>query len=162
MSKNGNEWFLSERAKAMAWMHLTQRDDLLVTRAGADIGLDYLVSLTKQKEKPSLRQFSVILRAARKAVNPERLDKLLRPSMESWQKVGEYPYPVCLFYFTMEDNQGYYTWVAEPILTDDGKPRLKCHAAASCKPLDRPALDRIVSQVSAWYDAFFSTIVVSA
>jgi len=143
-------------------MHLTRRDDLIVTPAGKDGGLDYLVSLTWKNEKPSLRQFGVILRAARKPANEEQLNKLLRPIMQSLQRVGEFPYPVCLFYFTMEDNQGYYTWVAEPVLTDDGKPQLQNHAAASCHKLDGPGLDRIVSQVSAWYDAFFSSIVVSA
>jgi hypothetical protein len=162
MSENGKDWFVVERARALAWVHLTERDDLVIAPAGKDVGLDYLVSLTKKDDKPSLRQFGVILRAARKPVTLNQLDKLLRPTMQSLQRVGEFPYPVCLLYFTMEDNRGYYTWVAEPLLTSDGKPQLQRRAAASCNPLDRPALDRIVSQVSAWYEAFFSSIVVSA
>lgn len=162
MNENNKEWFVAERAQALAWMHLTQRDDLIITQTSKDVGLDYLVSLTKKNDKPSLRQFGVILQAARKPLTVEQLDKLLRPSMQSLQRVGEFPYPVCLLYFTMEDNRGYYTWVAEPVLTEESKPRLQRHAAASCKMLDRPALDHIVSQVNAWYDAFFSSIVVSA
>ena len=82
--------------------------------------------------------------------------------MESFLRVSEFPYPVCLLYFTMEDNRGYYTWIAEPVLTEDGKPRLQVHSAADCKNFDREALDKIVSQVDAWYDAFFASIVVGA
>jgi hypothetical protein len=62
----------------------------------------------------------------------------------------------------MEDNQGCYTWVVEPVPTPDGTPRLQVHAAASCTRLDREALDRIVSRVEAWYDAFFASMVVGA
>ena len=162
MSENGKEWFVAERARALAWMHLTQRDDLLITQAGKDVGLDYLVSLTMKNDKPSLRQFGIVLRAARKPATVEHLNKILRPTMQSLRRVGEFPYPVCLLYFTMEDNRGYYAWVAEPMLTEDGKPRLQRHGAAACKLFDRPALDQIVSQVRKWYDAFFSSIVVSA
>lgn len=162
MRENGKKWFITERARALAVMYLTERDDLLITPAGKDVGLEYLVSLTKKDHRPSLRQFGVVLRAALRPTTEDRLAKLLRPTMRSFQHIEEFPYPVCLLYFTMQDNRGYYTWVAEPTLTDDGKPRLQSHAAASCKLLDRPALDQIVSQVNAWYDAFFSSIVVNA
>ncbi len=162
MNANENEWFITERARALARMHLTRRDDLIVTQAGKDIGLDYVVYLTRKKEKPSLRQFGVLVRAARKPVTEEQLNRILRSSMQSSRNNAEFPYPVCLLYFTMQDNRGYSTWVVEPLLTEERKPRLYKHSTASCKLLDRPALDVIVQQVSAWYDVFFSSIVVSA
>jgi hypothetical protein len=162
MSESGKEWFVAERARALALMHLTRRDDLAVTEAGRDVGLDYLVSISREDKKPSVRQFGIVLRATRSPVTEEHLNKVLRPTMQSLLRVGEFPFPVCLFHFTMEDNRGYYTWIAEPVLAEDGKPRLQLHAAASCQKLDREALDRIVSQVDAWYDAFFSGIVLGA
>ncbi|HWG45085.1 MAG TPA: hypothetical protein VN688_20110 [Gemmataceae bacterium] len=162
MSENEQEWFIVERGRALARMHLTRRDDLIVTEAGKDVGLDYLVYITKADEKPSVRQFGLALRSTRNAVTEEKLSKVLRPTMQALLRVGDFPYPVCLFSFTMEDNQGYSTWIAEPVLTEDGKPRLRMHSAASCTKLDRAALDRIVNQVDAWYDAFFSSIVISA
>lgn len=162
MRENRKEWFVAERARALAWMYLTERDDLLLTPAAREVGLDYLASLTTKNDKPSLRQFGVILRAARKPAGEEQLDKLLRSTMQSLQRIEEFPYPVLLLYFTMEDNRGYFTWVAEPTLTDEGKPRLQRHATAACKRLDGPALDHIVAEVRKWYDAFFSSIVVSA
>ncbi|HKB38859.1 MAG TPA: hypothetical protein VKD72_20615, partial [Gemmataceae bacterium] len=74
-------------------------------------------------------------------------------------RIGEFPYPVCLLHFTMDDDQGYYTWVAEPVVTKDG-PRLIQHAQAHCRKLDREALDHIVASVDRWYEAFFQTIAV--
>jgi hypothetical protein len=162
MSGNGNEWYVAERARALARMHLTRRDDLVIVQAGKESGLDYLVSLARDSEKPSARQFGVALRAARSPPVEERLNEALRPEMRSLLRAGEFPYPVCLFYFTMEDDGGYYAWVAEPVRTEDGKPRLRMHSSASCQKLDRAALDEIASRVGAWYDALFSTIVVSA
>jgi hypothetical protein len=162
VSANGNEWFVAERARALARMHLTRRDDLRVTHAGKEFGLEYIVFITRKGEKDSVRQLGVVLRAARDPVTEHHLNRVLRPTMQAFQRDGEYPYPVCLFYFTMQDNQGYFTWVAEPVRTESGKPRLMLHSSASCKPLDREALDRIVSQVDGWYDAFFSSMVVGA
>jgi hypothetical protein len=81
--------------------------------------------------------------------------------MQSLLRVGPFPYPVCLFYFTMDDDQGYYSWVAEPAV-EAGQPRLLMHAAPHCRKLDAAALDDIVQKVDHWYDAFFSRIAVKA
>jgi hypothetical protein len=101
------------------------------------------------------------LRRAKSSVTETHLDKVLRPTMQSFLRLGSFPYPVCLFYFTMDDNQGYYTWVAEPAVTADG-PRLLMHEAAHCRKLDTAALGEIVAKVDGWYDAFFSQIAVKA
>src|SRR5262249_31176399 len=69
--------------------------------------------------------------------------------------------PVCFFHFSMDDDQGHHTWVAEPAVTEDG-PRLLMHEAPHCGKLDAAALDEIVAQVDRWYDAFFSQIAVRA
>ena len=141
MSETAKNGSLSNAPADLAWMHLTARYDLLITRADSDVGLDYLVCLTKKDDKPSLRQFGIILRAERKPTTVEQLNKVLRPTMRLVQRVGEFPYPVCLLYFTMEDNRGYYTWVAEPILTEDGKPRLQKHAGELARrSIGRPSI----------------------
>jgi hypothetical protein len=60
-----------------------------------------------------------------------------------------------------DDDQGHYTWVAEPAVTAEG-PRLLMHEAAHCPKLDRAALDEIVDRVDRWYHAFFNQIAVQA
>jgi hypothetical protein len=108
MSDSEQEWFIAERARALAMVHLTRRDDLVVTQAGRDVGLEYVVYITRGDGERSLRQFGVFLRGTKSAVTEEHLNKVLRPAMQSFQRVGQFPYPVCLFHFTMDDDQGYY------------------------------------------------------
>src|SRR3954464_3487923 len=123
MRESTQDWFVAERTRALALMHLTRRDDLVVTETrGPDIGLDYVVSISKEDGEKSLRQFGVVLRGAKSPVTEDQLNKTLRPTMQTFQRTGQLPYPVCLLSF-MDDDQGYYTWVAEPAVMADG-PRL--------------------------------------
>src|SRR5260370_30000529 len=143
-------------------MYLTRRDDLVVKAVrDSAVGLDYLVCVTKEGEAPSVRQFGVALRGTAGPVTEAHLDKVLRPTIQGFQRVGPFPYPVCLFHFTMEDNQGYYTWVAEPVVVD-GAPKLLTHSEPHCRKLDREALDTIVGLVDRWYDALFASISIRA
>ena len=142
-------------------VNLTRRDDLVVMHAGQGIGLEFIVYIAKGQEEQSIRQFGVFLRGTKSPVTVSHLDKVLRPTMQSFLRRGQFPYPVCLFDFTMDDDQGYYTWVAEPAVTSDG-PRLLMHDAAHCRKLDKEALDDIVDRVDRWYDAFFNQIAVKA
>jgi hypothetical protein len=79
--------------------------------------------------------------------------------MWSFLRRGQFPYPVCLFHFIMDGDQGHYTWVTEPAVTSEG-PRLLMHEAANCRTLDKAALDEIVDKVDRWYDAFLNQIAV--
>jgi hypothetical protein len=159
MSEQGQEWFIAERARAMARMYLTRRADLAITEEGRAVGLEFLVFVTRNGGERSVRQFGVFLSGSKPPVTEERLNKELRPRLKSLQRVGPFPYPVCLFHFTTDDDQGYYTWLAEPVVAKEG-PRLLMHAEAHCRKLDRVSLDEIVERVSSWYDAFFSKITV--
>ena len=159
MSEEKQKWFVAERARALAMIHLTRRDDLTVMKS--DLGLEFIVAVAKEGGGPSLRQFGVALRGTKSPATVARLDKVLRPAMQSFRGVGAFPYPVCLFHFTMDDDKGFYTWVAEPAVAG-GEARLLMHQAAHCRTLDRAALDEIVGRVDRWYDAFFGRIAVEA
>lgn len=161
MTEEKQEWFVAERARALAMIHLTRRKDLVVKQAGREAGLEFVVTITKEEGEPSLRQFGIFLRGTKAAVTEGHLDKLLRPTMRSFQRIGQFPYPVCLFHFTMDDDQGYFTWVAEPVVEEDG-PKLLMHSEPHCRKLDRAALDEIVDRIDRWYDVFFGRIVVKA
>lgn len=161
MSEEKQKWFVAERARALAMIHLTRRDDLIVTKADQGSGLEFIVSITREEGEPSLRRFGVFLRGTKGPLTEARLDAVLRPAMRSLFGMGEFPYPVCLFHFSMDDDKGHYTWVAEPSVTDEG-PRLLMHQAPHCRKLDRAALDGIVDKVDRWYDAFFGQIAVEA
>ncbi|MBY0230017.1 MAG: hypothetical protein K2W96_12105 [Gemmataceae bacterium] len=156
-----SEWFVAERTRSLAMIHLTRRDDLLVSNGGEGAGLQFIVRIEKEKGRPALRQFGLFLRGSRGPATLAQVEKSLRPTMQSFARLGPFPYPVALFHFMMEDDQGCFAWVAEPEVAD-GAPRLVLREAPACLPLDRAALDGIVDRVDAWYDAFFSRVAVKA
>jgi hypothetical protein len=154
------EMFVAERARALAVMYLTRRSDLVVEEVRADIGLDLIVRLVPA-DKEGLRQFGVELRGVWSSVTKEHADKVLRGPVREAQRYGPFAFPVCLFFFTMEEDQGWYTWVAEPVL-ESGKAHLRMCMDANCKPLGKAALNEIVAQVDRWYDTFFENLVTDS
>ena len=145
-----------ERARALAIICLTRRTDLIVRDEAADIGVDLLVSVHSEHTF-GLRFFGVKLRSGWAAKTAESANAGLRPSMKKMLRYGPFPLPVALFLFTMEDNRGWYTWVAEPATDAAGIAKLRQHDEAHCQPLVEHAVDEIVESVNRWYDARFTT-----
>lgn len=156
MKTKVDKWLIRERAEAMAKMHLLRRDDLRVSETRADSGLDYAVRIVKDDGSPP-RQFGVVLQGAIPAMTVQQVNKTLRTVLREASSVA-FSYPVCLFYFTMQDNGSFVTWVAEPVIDSDGKPALTSHEQANCEPLNLLSLDRRIEQIELWYDAFYATV----
>jgi hypothetical protein len=149
------KWFVSERAKALAMVLLTRREDLEIRETKAETGLDYTVRIqTENGAGP--RDFGILMRATMSPVTIEQANAQLTPTLGSLV-AAEFVVPVCVFYFTVKDDQGYYTWSHEPVV-EKGKARLRPHAEADCHPLDDEALDEIVSRVRAWYDTLSASL----
>lgn len=147
--------FVLERARALAVVYLTRRKDLIVTEETSDVGVDLWVALNLD-DKAGHRRFGVKLTGVREAVSPDHAKKVLNPSMQRMLRYGPFPFPVVLFFFTMENNESWYSWVAEPVVTPDGGFEIIEHGKAACSPLDSEAIDQIVEAVDRWYDAFFA------
>ena len=120
MSEESRSGSLPKERPALAMIHLTRRDDLTVVKADQGLGLEFIVVVATEGGEPSLRQFGVALRGTIDRVTVAHLDEVLRQAMQSFRGVGAFPYPVCLFHFTMDDDKGHYTWVAEPAVTGGG------------------------------------------
>ncbi len=147
--------FIAERVRALAVVYLTRRDDLIITEEAADFGVDLWVTLNLE-DKEGHRKFGVELRGGRTAATADHANKVLYPSMQKMLRYGPFPFPVVLFFFTMENNEGWYTWAAEPVVSSGGNFELVQHGEASCRPLNTEAIDEIVAAVDLWYDAFFA------
>lgn len=161
MSENQQEWFIAERTRALAMVTLTRRDDLVVRNPGFGIGLQLLVYIIKEPGEQLVRQFGLFLNGTRSATTESQLNQTLLPRMQEILSVGQFPYPVLLFHFTMDDDQGYFTWVAEPAVTG-GVPQLLMHDTPHCRKLDRAAMDEIVGKVAEWYSVFFARLSMKA
>jgi len=90
------------------------------------------------------------------AVTADHADKVLKPCLQQILRYAPFPFPVVLFFFTMENSEGWYTWVEEPVVSPEGGFELVQHGEASCRPLNTGAIDEIVEAVDRWYDAFFA------
>ncbi len=147
--------FIAERVRALAVVRLTRRDDLIITEETADVGVDLWVTLNLNK-KEGHRKFGVELRGVHSAVTAEHANNILHPSMQKMLRYGPFPFPVVLFFFTMENSEGWYAWVAEPIVSSEDGFQIVQHGDASCHLLDDEALDNIIEAVDSWYDTFFA------
>ena len=139
----------------MAIVYLTRREDLIVSEEVTDVGVDLWVTLNLE-DKEGHRKFAVELRGGWSAVTAAHANKSLYPSMQRMLWYGPFPFPVVLFFFTMENNEGWYTWVAEPVASSGSDFELVQHGEASCRPLNSGAIDEIVESVDRWYDVFFT------
>jgi hypothetical protein len=150
--------FIAELARILALVYLTRREDLVITEEPAERELDLWVTLnTKGKERH--RKFGVEVKGGWAAVTAGNVNKALQPTMRQMLRYQPFPFPVVLFFFTMENNEGWYTWVAEPVVSSGGEFEIVQHGEASCRPLNTEAIDEIVEAVDRWYDAFFAKAI---
>jgi hypothetical protein len=146
---NPQPWFVEERAEHLAMMHLTRRDDLRVTRHRDHPGMDLLVTVVKDGVF-SGRQFGVVLRARMGGQKAPRIDS--RSIGLEHERFRDVPFPVCMFFFSLDTDQGYYRWILEPAV-DEGAPLLEMPGQMLLCALDPASLETIVARVNAWYDA---------
>jgi hypothetical protein len=144
-------WYIGQRAESLAIMYLTRRQDLTVSHQRDDYGLDLLVAIMV-REQHSGRVFGVNLKASISLPNSVKRGHTIAIPDENIQII-EFPFPVCLFYFTMEDDKGYYKWLLEPVLTEANSTKLQWNSGHEFKKLSDSEIHKIVSQVNRWYDA---------
>lgn len=152
---------MRERARALATLLLTRRPNVLVEDVSEDIGVDLIARLAAAR-KPGLRQFGVELRYVLESVTASHANKVIRPTLQSHRAYGPFPFPVVLFFFTMRDDVGWYTWVAEPVISADGRAQLPLQDEPDCRPLDAAAVDEIIAQVDHWYDVHYGELTATA
>ena len=89
---------------------------------------------------------------------PEQANAVLGPTLGFFQGLRKFTYPVCLFFFTVREEQAFFSWLAEPIVNGDG-PKLVHHATANCVELTDALLGDVVDRVVAWYDAVEAALI---
>src|SRR5437762_3307940 len=119
MNREFREWFVAERARALAMVLLTRRDDLVVKETREENGLDYTVYL-KAESNEGTRPFGVCLSASMIPVTLDRVNQQLKPVMKKVRSIGPFHFPVCVFHFNVKDGQGYYAWAYEPVISAEG------------------------------------------
>src|SRR5947207_10915100 len=105
MTNDAKEQFLAERVRALATVVLTRRGDLTVVDTKKDTGLDFHVYIAREN-KPMCLVFGVPLRGVPSPVTADHANQVLGPTMGQFRGTRKFTYPVCLFFFTMREEQG--------------------------------------------------------
>jgi len=143
-------WFVEERAYAFSGLLLTSRNDLFLhQQRGIDKGIDLLVEVLKSG-KHAMRVFGVQLKGCISLPNSKEAIKAF--SQIRKKSSVEMNLPLCAFLIDVKKNQGYSRWLVEPVVPM-GEPRLMWNNDSEWQTLNEDALNTIVSQVTAWYDA---------
>ncbi len=133
MTDEAKERFLAEHLRALATIVLTRRGDLTVVETKQDTGLDFHVTIDRE-DKPMRLVFGILLRGVTSPVTPDHANKFLGPTIGQFQGMRKFTYPVCLFFFTMREEQAFFSWLAEPVV-NGGAPKLIHGEKANCVPL---------------------------
>jgi hypothetical protein len=148
MTNETNERYLGGQVRSRANVIHTRRDDLRVVETKEETGLDLHVSVQRE-DKPMRLVFGVLLRGVPSPMTAEQANKVLGPTLGFFQGLRKFTYPVCLFFFTVRDEQAFFSWLAEPVVNGDG-PKLVLHTQANQVELTDAWLGDVVDRVVAW------------
>ncbi len=150
---NQADLLAAERARALSMILLTSREDLRIIEPKSDNAVIHFLVEIDKPARPALRTFGVVWEAQIAPATDVQANQALKPRLQELAGAIEFTFPVCLFFFTMQDDKARYTWIAEPVVGADGRPDLLIRLDAHCSPLDREAINTVVDRVEAWYDA---------
>src|SRR5262245_50371059 len=102
--------------------------------------------------------FGVLLRGVPSPTTADQANGALGLTLGQFRGMRKFTYPVCLFFFTLRDEQGYFSWLAEPVV-NDGAPKLVHRNKANCVPLTDELLGQVVEKIVAWYDAVEGVLI---
>jgi hypothetical protein len=141
--------FFEMRAKQLAIVYLTRRSDVKVTQElQSSGGPDLTVSLQEDG-----RDVGRLLAIEVKAVASGKQVSTLLLGDAQVKAYSSYRFPICLFTFTMDDDQGYWRWIRRPVSNDSENRRLITEQNTALHLLTTEAMAALFDDVRAWYDA---------
>lgn len=148
-------WYIGQRAESLTVVYLTRRSDLIVTPQPKAYGLSFLVEISKSDSR-SGRIFGIQIEATvnnAKVIENENKTFEIKQDLPSTDSISELPFPVCLLFWTFNNDQAYYKWVLEPVIETQSYPRLLFNQSQVFKRLNNEEIEKIVFTVNNWYDS---------
>ncbi|MEH2078886.1 MAG: DUF4365 domain-containing protein [Nostoc sp.] len=146
-------WYIKRRAESLAVVYLTRRDDLIISQPTPNQGLDFLITITKDGVYTG-RLFGVEVKARDFTSKLKKYYDILKLKnrLNKLEKFKNLPFPVCLFFFIVETDQGYYKWILEPKINEQKQVSLHFNENDDLKKLDDKEIANIILRVNSWYD----------
>ncbi|MDF5738616.1 MULTISPECIES: DUF4365 domain-containing protein [unclassified Nostoc] len=147
-------WYIGRRAESLAVVYLTRRDDLIISQPTPNQALDFLITITKDGVYTG-RLFGIEVKATNSTSNLKKHNDILKldkDRLSILEKFKDLPFPVCLFFFILENDQGYYKWILEPKIDGEKQVKLHFNEDDELKNLDDKEIANIISSINSWYD----------
>jgi hypothetical protein len=155
--------YVERRAKALATVFLTSRRDVQLFEVGDDFGLDFLVRIRSEHDLERHEQlFGVLLKGTASPLSTSNSASAHLKHRNSPGNQHPFSFPVIELIFSMEGDQGYFAWRSEPVVSENGAPKLVLHKTATCEPADCKALDEIVERVGLWSEKLDSLLLMKS
>lgn len=146
--KRDLEYLVGKRAEQLAIVYLTRSQNLVIKRMEADYGLDMLVTVLRD-QLPTGRVFGVQIKGRDKAFEDLQQEASLSLSQNERNYFQDLPFPVCVLFFTMDDDKGYCKWLKYPRRANQSLHSVEQNQWCS---LDEYQVDQLLEAVNAWYD----------
>lgn len=152
-----NVWYLGKRAEQLAFVYLSRREDVMITEQSqsSDYGVDYLVTLINNGEYTG-RMFGVEVKALKSTTQVQRIAPDGSEAQINIKNVfvpKDIPFPLCLFVFIMETDEGYFRWLKKPVYDGQSHPLLRLNQSKLFRRLSSKTLDDVIIEVNNWYDS---------
>ena len=148
-------WYIERRAESLAIVYLTRRDDLIISQPTPNQGLDFLITITKDGVYTG-RLFGIEVKATDSTSNLKKHNDIFKLDKNRLsillENFKDLPFPVCLFFFILETDQGYYKWILEPKIDGEKQVKLHFNEDDKLKKLDDKEIANIISSINSWYD----------
>lgn len=159
------EAFINNRATMLANVFLTRKPTTQVNRL--DLGHVQLLVNDLPPKTELVRSFGVILwGTGKKLANEEDATKFANSHWcggtdTAHDDLPHFFMPILVLVFSVEEDLGYYAWAWEPSF--DSPPHsttLRKPERLTCTKIHSDSLDKILSNVGAWYEAISRIVFV--
>lgn len=148
-------FMIEHRTQALTTVFLTGRNNIEVISL-PDLGeLDMLCRIVSQGGQDEM-PFGVIQKATSEALANERLAEMyLNSRFRGLKTPKRYPFPVLIVLFSMQSDDGYYSWKMEPDISE-GVPVLIPNERLTCERATKTGLDSVIEKIRTWYSAYYN------
>lgn len=149
------EEFLKERAEQLAIIYLTRRDDVRVLKNPTQSGTALLASLLHDGQDVG-RYLGVEVAGTVSERGLKRLEQTIEidPGVFPIMSFHDTASPSCLFFFTMQDDLGYWKWLQEPMCDNQRAGSLSVNQSTTLVRLTNQDLETIWIRVEEWYQTW--------
>jgi hypothetical protein len=151
---------VAQRSELLARVFLTRRLNINVHPFGDnnDEGLNFICTIRDDRVKGFL-PFGVLVWGTAKELSTETEATAYGRQKKKVLRQSTFFFPVVVLLFSMQDDQGYFSWLVEPCQEGNKLfhvPELKF------KTFDTKHLDRMIKRIASWYNRLSHDIVAEA